>query len=211
MTQRDNSKPKGPAICVYCGASSGSDPVFLASARSLGADMAKAGVDLVYGAGGIGLMGEVARAVLAGGGHVTGVIPDFLKAREVHLREIQEVIVTKDMHERKMLMFERADAFVALPGGIGTLEELIEQLTWAQLGQHRKPVVIANVAGFWDPLLALLAHMHTTGFLNKPFMPGAAEARYHVVPRIEDVIPQTLTLLRSGAAGVADGDITHRF
>jgi uncharacterized protein (TIGR00730 family) len=199
------------AICVYCGASSGSDPVFTDAARRLGADMAAAGADLVYGAGGIGLMGEVARAVLAGGGHVTGVIPDFLKAREVHLKDIQEVIVTKDMHERKMLMFERADAFVAMPGGIGTLEELIEQLTWAQLGQHTKPVIIANIAGFWDPLLELLAHMHKTGFLNKPFMPGAAEARYHVLTRVEDIVPQTLALLAAGSASAADGDIARRF
>ncbi len=211
MTGTETAKRTKPAICVYCGASGGSDPVFAASARTLGTAMAAAGIDLVYGAGGIGLMGEVARAVLAGGGHVTGVIPDFLKAREVHLKEIQDVIVTKDMHERKMLMFERADAFVALPGGIGTLEELIEQLTWAQLGQHRKPVVIANIAGFWDPLLTLLAHMHSTGFLNKPFMPGAAEARYHVVSRIEDVVPQTLSLLQAGAPSAADGDITRRF
>jgi uncharacterized protein (TIGR00730 family) len=211
MTSDRSAKRLRPALCVYCGASSGSDPAFAAAARRLGADMAAAGVDLVYGAGGIGLMGEVARAVLAGGGHVTGIIPDFLKAREVHLKDVQDVIVTKDMHERKMLMFERADAFVALPGGIGTLEELIEQLTWAQLGQHIKPVLIANIAGFWDPLLALLEHMHKTGFLNKPFMPGAAEARYHVVSKVEEIVPRTLALLQAGASVAADADVTRKF
>ncbi len=211
MTNEKPSSHKRQAICVYCGASSGSDPVFAMAAHRLGSDMAAAGVDLVYGAGGIGLMGDVARAVLAGGGRVTGIIPDFLKVREVHLKEVQEVIVTKDMHERKMLMFERADAFVALPGGIGTLEELIEQLTWAQLGQHKKPIVIANIAGFWDPLLELLGHMHMAGFLNKPFMPGADEARYHVVTRIEDVVPHTLGLLQAGASVAADSDIVRRF
>ncbi len=211
MTSDSSGKRLRPVLCVYCGASSGTDPVFAGAARRLGTDMARAGVDLVYGAGGIGLMGDVARAVLAGGGHVTGVIPDFLKVREVHLKEIQEVIVTKDMHERKMLMFERADAFVALPGGIGTLEELIEQLTWAQLGQHRKPIVIANIGGFWDPLLQLLGHMHVAGFLNKPFMPGAAEARYHVVTRIEDLLPHTLALLQPNPTAAADSDIARRF
>jgi uncharacterized protein (TIGR00730 family) len=199
------------ALCVYCGASSGSDPVFTEAAHQLGTDMAKSGLDLVYGAGGIGLMGTVARAVLAGGGHVTGVIPDFLKSREVDLKEIQELIVTRDMHERKMLMFERADAFVALPGGIGTLEELIEQLTWAQLGQHKKPVIIANIAGFWDPLVALLGHMHATGFLNKPFMPGAADARYHVVTHTREVVPLTLALLKSDGMANHDADIARRF
>jgi len=211
MTTDGSDQRSRPVLCVYCGASGGADPVFAEAAQRLGSDMARAGVDLVYGAGGIGLMGDVARAVLAGGGHVTGIIPDFLKAREVHLKEIQEVIVTKDMHERKMLMFERADAFVALPGGIGTLEELIEQLTWAQLGQHRKPIVIANIAGFWDPLLTLLGHMHSAGFLNKPFMPGAADARYHVVANIQEVVPRTLALLTKHAPADEDSNITRRF
>jgi uncharacterized protein (TIGR00730 family) len=211
MTANATKATARPALCVYCGASSGSGPVFADAARQLGTDMAAAGIDLVYGAGGIGLMGEVARAVLAGGGHVTGIIPDFLKAREVHLKAIQEEIVTKDMHQRKMLMFERSDAFVALPGGIGTLEELIEQLTWAQLGQHKKPIVIANIAGFWDPLLDLLGHMHKAGFLNKPFMPGAAEARYHVLTEVKDIVPLTLRLLQAGAPTNADSDIMRRF
>jgi uncharacterized protein (TIGR00730 family) len=210
MANSGDSKRANPAICVYCGSASGSDPAFSVAARSLGAAMAANGVDLVYGGGGIGLMGEVARAVIDGGGYVTGIIPDFLKQREVHMKDVQDLVVTKDMHERKMLMYERADAFVALPGGIGTLEELIEQLTWAQLGQHRKPIVIANVAGFWDPLLTLLAHMHEQKFLNKPFMPGAAEARYHVVDAIEEVVPSILAMLAKEPPAAGD-TITRRF
>ena len=122
-------------VCVYCGSGFGGDPVFTAAAETLGRALAEAGLGLVYGGGNVGLMGTVARAVLAHGGHVTGIIPDFLKSRERMLDEIQETIVVEDMHTRKRLMFERSDAFVALPGGIGTLEELVEQLTWAQLGQ----------------------------------------------------------------------------
>ena len=114
--------------------------------------MARNDIGLVYGGGSLGLMGEVARATLEHGGRVTGIIPGFLVEKEAMMRDVNEVIVTEDMHERKRLMFERSDAFVALPGGVGTLEELVEQLTWVQLGRHTKPVIVANIDGFWTPV-----------------------------------------------------------
>jgi uncharacterized protein (TIGR00730 family) len=125
-----------------------------------------AGIGLVYGGGGLGLMGELARAVLAHGGRVTGIIPAFLSKRERMLRDVTELIVVDDMHQRKKLMFDKSDAFVALPGGIGTLEELVEQLTWAQLGRHTKPIVLVNIDSFWEPLLALLRHMSEEAFIR---------------------------------------------
>ena len=137
-------------VCVYCGSGFGRDPAFRAAAEILGTAVAQAGMGLVYGGGDVGLMGTVARAALAAGGHVTGIIPDFLQAREHMLADIQETVVVSDMHTRKRLMFERSDAFVTLPGGIGTLEELVEQLTWAQLGRHRKPVVLVSVAAMMN-------------------------------------------------------------
>jgi len=129
--------------------------------------MAEAGIGLVYGGGSLGLMGEIGRSVLKNGGHVTGIIPEFLSDRERMLRDVQELIVTSTMHERKQIMFEKSDAFVALPGGIGTLEELVEQLTWSQLGQHRKPVVLGDIDGFWDPLLSLVSHMRDEAFIRE--------------------------------------------
>jgi uncharacterized protein (TIGR00730 family) len=153
-------------ICVYCGSNSGINPAYAEAARTLGRSMAAAGIGLVYGGGGLGLMGELARTVLVSGGRVTGIIPAFLSKKERMLREAHEVIVVDDMHQRKKLMFDRSDAFVALPGGIGTLEELVEQLTWAQLGRHTKPVVLVNVEGFWEPLLDLLGHMRGQEFIR---------------------------------------------
>jgi uncharacterized protein (TIGR00730 family) len=129
-------------------------------------------------------MGAIAHAVLERGGHVTGIIPDFLKARERLLDEVQETIIVSDMHTRKRLMFENADAFVALPGGIGTLEELVEQMTWAQLGQHNKPILLLNIKGFWKPLLVLLAHMRELGFIR----PGL-ELNYLVAERVDEIVP----------------------
>jgi uncharacterized protein (TIGR00730 family) len=126
-------------ICVYCGSNAGTNPAYATAALQLGQSMADAGIGLVYGGGGLGLMGELARSVLAHGGRVTGIIPAFLSKKERMLRDVTELIVVDDMHQRKKLMFDKSDAFVALPGGIGTLEELVEQLTWAQLGRHSKP------------------------------------------------------------------------
>ncbi len=171
-------------VCVYCGSASGDDPVFAETAKALGLALVAADLGLVYGGGNNGLMGVVARTVLEAGGRVTGIIPDFLEKRELMLREAQDLIIVPDMHTRKRLMFERADAFVALPGGVGTLEELVEQLTWVQLGRHRKPVLMADVDGFWRPLLSLLAHMRENGFIRQD-----TEVRYLVSEKIEDIIP----------------------
>jgi len=146
--------------------------------------MAEQGINLVYGGGNVGLMGTVARSVLDHGGYVTGIIPDFLKSREKLLDDVQETVVVPDMHTRKRLMFERADAFVALPGGIGTLEELVEQMTWAQLGQHTKPIMLLSVKGFWKPLLTLFAHMREQGFIR-----AGLELNYLVAERVEEVMP----------------------
>lgn len=146
--------------------------------------MAERGIGLVFGGGSVGLMGEVANAVLDHGGQVVGIIPKFLVRRE-HALKRAEIVVTQDMHERKQLMFEHADAFVALPGGVGTLEELVEQMTWAQLGQHKKPILIANINGFWDPLCALLDHMEAMQFIR----PGLA-VPYLVADRVEDILPK---------------------
>jgi uncharacterized protein (TIGR00730 family) len=132
-------------------------------------------------------MGTIARAAHDHGGEVIGIIPEFLKVQERLFADAGEIIVTADMHERKRLMFERADAFVALPGGIGTLEEVVEQLTWAQLGRHKKPILFANIAGFWDPLLALFEHMRGVGFLaSKPLA-------YLVADDVEDILPALVT------------------
>lgn len=173
------------AICIYCGSSTGVSPAYRQAATRLGQMMGEAGIGLVYGGGGVGLMGVVARAARQAGSKVVGIIPDFLYEREGQNIELDERIIVSDMHTRKRLMFERSDAFVALPGGIGTLEELIEMLTWSQLGRHGKPIVIANVAGFWGPLNELLQHMLQEGFIrNDPtFSP-----RYQVVDDVEDVL-----------------------
>ena len=171
-------------VCVYCGSGFGGDPAFRDAAETLGTAIAQAGMGLVYGGGDVGLMGAVARAALEAGGHVTGIIPDFLQAREHMLDAVQETVVVPDMHTRKRLMFERADAFVTLPGGIGTLEELVEQLTWAQLGQHRKPVVLVSVADFWAPLLALFEHMRGHGFIRE-----GLDLSYSVAPDAAAVVP----------------------
>jgi len=176
--------PRIANVCVYCGSSSGGDPAFQAAAVTLGRALAEAGIGLVYGGGGRGLMGTLAHAVLDAGGHVTGIIPDFLTDQDATLREAQEHVVVHDMHSRKMMMFERADAFVALPGGVGTLEELVEQLTWVQLARHTKPVLIADIRGFWRPLLALLDHMREQGFIG-----AGTQLSYLVAERAEDILP----------------------
>jgi uncharacterized protein (TIGR00730 family) len=185
------------SICVYCGSGSGSDPAFAEAARALGRAMADQNISLVYGGGAVGLMGTVARSVLDHGGHVTGIIPDFLMAKERMLSDVQDTIVVSDMHTRKQMMFEKADAFVALPGGIGTLEELVEQMTWAQLGRHRKPILMLSVADFYKPLLVLLAHMRQSGFIR-----AGMELNYLVAERPEDVIG----MLRDAARRRGEGN-----
>jgi uncharacterized protein (TIGR00730 family) len=185
------------AICVYCGSSPGTEPAFIEAAQTFGKILAENSVRLIYGGGSVGLMGALAEAVLEHGGEVTGIIPEFLTKRERPRRLAQELIVTRDMHERKRTMFERADAFVALPGGLGTLEELVEQLTWVQLGRHKKPILIANIAGYWGPLLALIEHMREV-----KFVPSSLRVDFLVAKRVEDVLP----MLREAASKIAEAD-----
>jgi uncharacterized protein (TIGR00730 family) len=177
-------------VCVYCGSGPGTNPRFIEAATELGKALAENGVGLVYGGGSVGLMGAVARSVLDHGGTVTGIIPDFLTKRENALDGAQELIVTHDMHERKRLMFERSDAFIALPGGIGTLEELVEQFTWAQLGRHKKPIVILNTENFWAPLIKMFDHMKLLGFIHSQH-----QFRCLVVDRAAEVLPTILSEL----------------
>src|SRR2546423_3797645 len=183
-------------VCVYCGSGPGTNPRFIESAIALGKVLAGNGIRLVYGGGSLGMMGAVATSVLEHGGSVTGIIPDFLTARENALTRVQEMIVTPDMHERKRLMFERSDAFVALPGGVGTLEELVEQLTWKQLGRHGKPVLLANIDGFWEPLLALVAHMRAAEFIRPSLPVDILKAE-----RVEEILPR----LRAAVSRATEG------
>jgi uncharacterized protein (TIGR00730 family) len=172
------------SVCVYCGSSPGRDETYIKAGHLLGRSIAKAGLRLVYGGGTKGIMGAVAEGALKAGGKVTGIIPRFLinkEATETALDRLDELLITDNMHERKHKMFEKSDAFVALPGGIGTVEEIVEVMTWGQLGHHRKPIVFANVKGFWNPMLALLDHMSSEGFIHtaqrvKPLVVNDPEA-----------------------------------
>jgi uncharacterized protein (TIGR00730 family) len=192
-------------ICVYCGSGPGTDPAFVQAARDFGKILAENGIGLVYGGGSIGIMGELATSVLKHGGQITGIIPDFLISREHALRDVDRLIVTRDMHERKQKMFEMADAFVALPGGIGTLEELVEQLTWAQLGRHSKPILIANIKGFWDPLCALLDHMRNLEFIRRDlsFTLWVANSVDDILPKLREVAEE----IRDAAKTMTAADV----
>ncbi|TFW05077.1 TIGR00730 family Rossman fold protein [Oxalobacteraceae bacterium OM1] len=156
------------AICVYCGASPGADPAYADGARALAKAMVDRNIALVYGGGNVGLMGVIADEVMRLGGRATGIIPQALMDKEVGHLGLTELIIVKDMHERKAMMAERADAFIAMPGGIGTLEELFEVFTWLQLGFHDKPIGLLNVKGFYDHLLGFIAHVVDQGFLKQP-------------------------------------------
>jgi len=196
-------------ICVYCGSGSGRNPAFAKAARDFGRILAENRIGLVYGGGSLGLMGEIAHATLRHGGHVTGIIPGFLSEREHMLIEAQELIVVDDMHQRKHLMFVKSDAFVALPGGIGTLEEFVEQLTWSQLGRHAKPIVLANIEGFWDPLLALFDKMSGELFVR----PGL-ELNMLVVDRVDEVISaidKALQVYPAAADAQAEEEVSAKF
>ncbi len=193
-------------VCVYCGSGPGTDPQFIQAASAFGKILAEEGIGLVYGGGSIGLMGAVATGVLDHGGRVTGIIPDFLTTREHALTRVQEMIVTRDMHERKQLMFERSDAFVAFPGGVGTLEELVEQMTWAQLGRHSKPILVANIAHFWNPLLALLSHMRHTAFIRPSLSVDILTADHvdDIVPKLQQAALETSAIEKTMVAPVAE-------
>tara|TARA_R110000782_G_scaffold74787_2_gene149529 strand:- start:166 stop:750 length:585 start_codon:yes stop_codon:yes gene_type:complete len=181
------------AICVFCGSRTGSDPAYENAARTLGRLMAEKGIRLVYGGGHVGLMGVVADAVLDAGGQVTGVIPDFLRRREVGRDDLTELVVTDSMHSRKQRMFELADAFVALPGGLGTLDETIEVATWKQLGLHAKPIVILDAAGYWGALSALLTSVVDGGFAY-----GDIQTLWSVVDSAEQVFDAIDAAARPG-------------
>jgi uncharacterized protein (TIGR00730 family) len=172
-------------LCVYCGSAGAVDARYREAARELGQCLAEAGVELVFGGGRIGLMGVLADAVLAAGGRVTGVIPERLRNAELAHRGATELVITGSMHDRKRVMAERADAFAVLPGGIGTLDEMFEMLTWRQLKLHDKPIFLVDVAGYWQPLRALLAHIEVQRF--------AAD----LVPRLLTVVPDVAALMRS--------------
>ncbi len=196
-------------VCVYCGSGSGLNPAYAAAARDFGRILAESRIGLVYGGGSLGLMGEIARSVLHHRGYVTGIIPGFLSEREHMLVEAQELIVVDDMHQRKQLMFTKSDAFVALPGGLGTLEEFVEQLTWSQLGRHARPIVLGNIEGFWNPLLTLFEGMRAEGFVRK-----GLELNLQVVDRVAEIIPaitRALTLRAGDGKKRAAGHVAAKF
>ncbi len=159
--------PSLSSVCVYCGSRPGARPAYAQAARATGAMLAARGWRLVYGAGDVGLMGEVARAAQAAGGETFGVIPVHLFAREVGKRDLSTFIVTENMHERKKVMYMNSDAIVVLPGGAGSLDELFEVLTWRQIGLHEKPILILNTEGYWEPLRALIEQIVTEGFADR--------------------------------------------
>ena len=186
------------SVCVYCGSSNDADPEFLEAAYEVGAEIARAGMRFVYGGGGVGLMGASARGAHDAKGKVLGIIPDFLRGREQPFDDVETVIVSS-MHERKMMMFERSDAFVVLPGGIGTLEEIVELLSWQRLGLHEKPVVFYNPRGFWDPLFELFEHT-----IRERLSPPDFAKAWRSVDKVEDVVPA----IRSMSV-VRDADAVH--
>jgi uncharacterized protein (TIGR00730 family) len=175
---------KRPTVCVFCGSSTNVAEVYQQSAALLGTALGQAGMDLVYGGGHVGLMGIVADAALAAGSRVTGIIPRFLEEFEVGHEGLDELVITETMHNRKQLMYERADAFVTLPGGLGTFDETIEVITWTQLGLSSKPVILVNVDGYWDPFLALIRHSIAKGFAKPEH-----EAILSIVATPEEAIP----------------------
>jgi uncharacterized protein (TIGR00730 family) len=194
-------------VCVYCGSGPGTNPLFMEAATELGRTLAEQNIRLVYGGGSVGLMGAVSKSVLDHGGEVTGVIPQFLVQKEHAQKRVQELIVTRDMHERKQLMFERSDAFIAMPGGIGTLEELVEQMTWAQLGRHAKPILLANIDGFWNPLLALIDHMRELAFIRAGLSVNILQAEH-----VEDIMPRLREAARNvrPAAATLEPEVTDK-
>lgn len=196
------------SICVYCGSSDGRGETYLQAGRELGRSLAKNNLRLVYGGGTKGIMGAVALGTSEAGGNILGIIPRFLIGKEtsgpVQIANL-ELVLTDDMHVRKHKMFEESDAFVALPGGIGTLEEVIEIMTWAQLGQHSKPIVFANIGGFWDPVLALLDHMKQEGFLH-----SLQRVRPLVVDQADEIVPAILEAAAAESPEEGDRQVIER-
>ena len=180
------------SICVYCASSNAASPEYIAAAQTLGAILAREGLRLVYGGGGVGLMGATARAAHDAGGKVLGVIPDFLTSHERPLQTVETVIV-HSMHERKMMMFEESDAFAILPGGIGTLEEIVELMSWRRLELHRKPMVFYSPGGFWDPLFTLVDHT-----IDQNLTPTWFRGTWRSVSSVEDILPAIRQMMPAG-------------
>ena len=203
----NHSPASNLSLCVYCGSGEGRNPSYMQAARDLGSSMAENGIGLVYGGGSIGLMGEVARTVIAGKPLVTGIIPKFLMKRERMPDDSDhDLCIVDDMHERKMMMFDRASGFVALPGVNGTMEELVEIATWAQLGRHKKPIIVANIDNYWQPLLTLVSHMQDEHFIRE-----GLEVHFEVVERAKDIVPAFFDRLATIGAAPDDREITELF
>jgi uncharacterized protein (TIGR00730 family) len=179
-------------VCVYCASSAAADPAYLAAAERFGAILAEEGVRLVYGGGGVGLMGACARGAHGAGGKVLGIMPAFLQTREA-LYDAVETVVVQSMHERKRIMFEESDAFAILPGGIGTLEEVVELMSWRRLDLHRKPIVFLSPDGFWEPLFSLIDHT-----IDRNLTPPWFNRVWRSVASPEEILPAMRTLLSSG-------------
>jgi uncharacterized protein (TIGR00730 family) len=183
------------SVCVYCGSSNRVDEVYKNLAREVGTALAQHGLQIIYGGGHVGLMGMVADSALKAGGKVVGIIPEHIRAREVQHTSLTELHVVDNMHTRKRMMVERADAFIILPGGFGTLDEAFEILTWKQLGLHNKPIIIHNVNGFWDPLLVLIDHLIASGF---------AQSSNRTFYSVTSTIDELFTALSAPAGVVID-------
>ncbi|MEM1420108.1 MAG: TIGR00730 family Rossman fold protein [Pseudomonadota bacterium] len=182
--RNDQTREKSaPVVCVYCGAKSGAAPKYAAAARALGAALAQEKMRLVYGAGDLGLMGEISSACRDAGGEAIGFIPRGLWEREITRRELPNIVVTESLHQRKSLMLQNSDALVVLPGGVGTLDEVIEALTWRQIGVHKKPIVFFDLEGYWRPLLTLFEHMAAEGFLH-----GELNEHFTLAPDVNGTI-----------------------
>lgn len=197
------------SVCVYCGSSVGKHPAYFEAGETLGRALAEAGLRLIYGGGTKGIMDAVAKGTLQAGGKVSAIIPRFLinrEATQAALEGLDDLTVTDTMHQRKHIMFEKSDAFVALPGGIGTVEEIVEIMTWGQLGHHRKPMIFANINGFWNPMLAMLDHMRAEGFIHTGHL-----VQPTVIDRVEAIIPAILTeAARDGTPSQGDQAIIDK-
>jgi hypothetical protein len=192
MTDATHAPATLQSVCVYCASSNAADPAYLEAAERFGRIVAENGVRLVYGGGGIGLMGAVARGAQHAGGKVLGVMPAFLTGREMLYQEV-ETLVVQSMHERKQIMYEQSDAFAILPGGIGTLEEIVELMSWRRLDLHRKPMVFHSPDGFWDPLFKLLDHT-----IDQNLTPSWFRGTWRSVSMVEDILPAIRQMLPAG-------------
>ena len=170
-------------VCVFCGSRKGHNPHFSNAAIMLGQAMARRDMELIYGGGGVGLMGDIAQATIDAGGRVTGIIPDFLQEKEEVLIDVDDLIITQSMHERKQIMYEMSDAFVTLPGGVGTVDEIVEMMTLSKLHQHAKPIILVNLEGYWDPFLQLMKHMQAEDYIDGHYTPS-----YTVVDSIDETL-----------------------